>query len=154
MIIALYKGTRPGLSGVFNVLVRWWCRGLYSHAELIFCDGMSGSSSFLDGGVRVKKIEYSADRWDFFEVPNASEYFSRKWFDDNQNKKFDLRGLFGFVIRAYKEDKKKFFCSESVMTSIGYSEAWRFDPCIIANLFDKIESSDLSKMYPLITITE
>lgn len=61
MKIAFYKATRPGLQGIFNVLVRWWTRGPYSHTELVLEErhGLSlcGSSSFIDGGVRLKWIK-------------------------------------------------------------------------------------------------
>ena len=63
MQVAFYKGTRSGLSGLFNRLVRWWTRGPYSHCEVVFTDEPSkdggvlcGSSSKLDGGVRLKFV--------------------------------------------------------------------------------------------------
>jgi hypothetical protein len=139
MILALYKGTRPGLSGLFNRLVRWWCRGPYSHCEIIFSDGLSGSSSFLDGGVRLKKIDYSPDRWDFFSV-STDEKSARDWFDRHLSKRYDVRGIFGCVIRSVSDDKDKYFCSEAIMAALGYSEAWRFDPCLMSNIFNQTKT--------------
>lgn len=136
MMLALYKGTRPGLAGLFNRVVRWWDRGPYSHCELIFSDGISGSSSFIDKGVRLKKIEYSPVRWDFFEV-NADEQASRQWFIDHTGAKYDVRGLFGFVFRRVSDDKQKYFCSECVMAAMGYFEPWRFGPCDLAGFFKR-----------------
>ena len=42
---AFYKGTHPGVAGIYNRLVRWWTRSPYSHVELIFFDGGSGADS-------------------------------------------------------------------------------------------------------------
>ena len=50
---AFYQGTRPGLPGLYNRLVRWLDRGEFSHCELVFGDGMSASASFMDHGVRL-----------------------------------------------------------------------------------------------------
>ena len=47
--LALYKHTRPGLQGVYSRLVRLVDRGPYSHCELVFSNGLSASSSFIDG---------------------------------------------------------------------------------------------------------
>lgn len=67
MKLALYKSTRPGLPGLYNRLVRWWTDSEYSHCELVFSDGMCGSSSWLDGGVRLKRIELDPDHWDVID---------------------------------------------------------------------------------------
>lgn len=51
MIAAFYKSTRPGWTGLYNRIIRWWERGDYSHCELIFSDGLAASSSsHLVGG--------------------------------------------------------------------------------------------------------
>jgi len=134
MKLALYKGTRPGLSGWFNRLTRWWCRGPYSHAELVFSDGMSASSSLIDGGVRFKTIEYSAENWDFIEL-NHDDAKAREWFEKHQGAKFDSVGILRFGFGPLKDSRSKFFCSESIMSALGYAEAWRFDPCLSAVVF-------------------
>jgi hypothetical protein len=51
--IALYKGKKT----ITDKLISWWDRGLYSHVELVFSDGLCASSSPRDGGVRMKPIE-------------------------------------------------------------------------------------------------
>lgn len=135
MKIAFYKGTHPGLPGVFNRLVRWWTRGPYSHCEAVFsCQNAQGawlcaSSSKMDGGVRLKFIDLdNSTNWDIFDVPSADEAASKAWFAEHVGLAYDVRGLFGFVWRRAEDDRNKYFCSESIAASIGIEEAWRFDP--------------------------
>ena len=130
MKIAFYKGTRPGVAALFSILVRWWLRGKYSHCELIFSDGISGSSSWLDGGVRLKRIDYDPEHWDIIEI-QGDEKYAREWFRSHLGDKFDLLGLLGFVVRRGTEDKSKWFCSESVAAAIGFEQSWRIDPCCL-----------------------
>lgn len=133
MKIAFYKGTRPGLSGLFNIVTRFWLAGPYSHCELIFSDGMSASSSFLDGGVRFKKIDYDPRRWDIYtlDIP-AGEIAARNWFLQHEGHKYDTLGLAGFLVRPFKGSKRRWFCSEAIMAALGFEEPWRFDPCNMA----------------------
>lgn len=46
MRAAFYRGTRPGLQGIYSRAVRWIDRGPYSHSELVFSDGLSASEGF------------------------------------------------------------------------------------------------------------
>ena len=57
MIIAFYRGR----ARLFNRLVCWWLRGPYSHCEALIDplpDGrwLCASSSYMDGGVRLKVL--------------------------------------------------------------------------------------------------
>lgn len=132
MKLACYKGNRPGIAGLFNRAVRWWLGGKYSHTELVFSDGYSGSSSWLDGGVRLKKIDFDPAKWDLFDIgTDAMEAFALHWFLTNQGAKFDLLGLLGFIWRRGTRDNGKWFCSASVAAALGYEESYRIDPCLL-----------------------
>lgn len=128
MILASYKSNRPGIKGLFNRVTRWWLGGKYSHTELIFSDGVSGSSSWLDGGVRLKVITFNPDHWDFIKI-NGDERAARQWFAEHSGQPFDLLGLLGFVWRRNTETRGKWFCSESVAAALQFHEPYRFDPC-------------------------
>ena len=128
MIVAFYKGTHEGISGLYNVIVRAWDRGTYSHCEVIFSDNMSASASYIDGGVRFKNISYSSDNWDFVDIGNVDEHSAREWFVRHQGQGYDLRGNLHFVIGFIGDSKKKWFCSEAVAASLGFKEPWRFTP--------------------------
>ncbi|MFZ3001586.1 MAG: hypothetical protein WA071_14765 [Undibacterium umbellatum] len=128
MHVAFYKGTRPGIAGIYNRLVRWWTKGPYSHCELVFADGMSASASYIDGGVRLKYIEYDSERWDIVKVPASLEPAARRWFREHLGDKYDLKGNFHFLVSAVGDDNGKWFCNEAIGAALGMSEPWRFDP--------------------------
>lgn len=138
MKVAFYKGRKR----VFNRLVSWWTRGPYSHCELVLDNGVSVSSSFMDGGVRYKHIDFAPDLWDFIEVgpeyPAIKDRIYAKC-----GRKYDWRGLIGFVFRRAGEDRGKEFCSEFVMDLLWYSEPWRFDPNTAYVVLDRIDSASL-----------
>ena len=127
--IAFYKGTRPGIEGLYNRLGRWLDHGPYSHCELIFSDGVSASASYMDGGVRIKYIGYtSVNCWDFVDLPTQYEADARKWFMAHHGQKYDVMGninaMFGFVPHSHD----KWFCSEAIAESLGLNESWRYKP--------------------------
>jgi len=128
MKIAFYKSTHPGFKGIYNWLVRGWECGPYSHCELIFDDGVAASSSFADGGVRFKKIDFNLDKWDIVEIPWADESAAFAWFVANHGKAYNIIGnlhfLVGFIL--WHDDKK--FCSQAVLESLGMIDAWRYGP--------------------------
>lgn len=140
MKAAFYKGTRPGLGGLFNMLVRFWTKGPYSHVELIFSDGMSASSSFIDGGVRFKLIKYDESRWDFIELPDSLEENARKLFVVHAGKAYDywanIRFSFGFI----PDSKDKYMCAEAGMAALGFDDAWRFEPNIAASSLRRLKN--------------
>ena len=142
MKIASYKAIRPGFSGLFSRLVRWWTSSEYSHTELIFSDGVSGSSSFLDKGVRLKSIVYDKDHWDFFELPEyLDENQARWWFERNQGKSHDVLGLIGFIWKRGTQDKNKWYCNEAIGEALGVEEPWRFDPASFITLIKEINKN-------------
>jgi hypothetical protein len=128
MKVAFYKGVHPDLSGVYSLTVHWWTRSIYSHCELILPDGRSASSSYMDGGVRFKVIEYDPDKWDFIDVPDYLAPAAQKWFEDHLGQKYDLLGNIHFVLSPIGDSKTKWFCSESVAAAFGFPDAYRFDP--------------------------
>lgn len=131
MRAALYKGTHPGWPGVYNRLIRWWTRSPYSHVELIFSDGIAASSSYMDGGVRFKKIDFDPALWDFIDLPGHLEPAARQWFVDHAGQPYDLMGNVHFVISPIGDDKRKWFCSEACAAALGFPEPGRYDPACL-----------------------
>lgn len=136
--VALYKATRPGLQGLYSRLTRWLDRGPYSHVELVFSDGVSASSSFIDGGIRFKEIAYNPDHWDFIEVPAVLEDAARRWFREHMGHPYDLWGNVRFAIGFARDSNGAWFCSEAVMAALGFEEAYRFGPSGMATLLKQI----------------
>jgi hypothetical protein len=135
MRAAFYKGTRPGVAGLYNRLGRYLDgRGKYSHTEFIFSNQMSASSSYMDGGVRFKEIGYSSvDCWDFLQLPASWEETSFEWYLKHNGQGYDMLGQIKFglgFIQAHDVDA--WFCSESNIASIesliGHPQPHRFGP--------------------------
>jgi hypothetical protein len=132
--LAFYRGTRPGIPGLYNRLVRARGRGQYSHVEMVFSDGLSASSSFADGGVRFKKIDYSADHWDFVDLPAELEHRARRYFEGRVGIGYDIMGNVHLILGFLSHSQNRLFCSEAIMAALGFDEAWRFEPnaCYVA----------------------
>lgn len=127
--IASYKGTRPGVAGLYNRLGRKLDHGPYSHSELLFSDGMSGSSSFIDRGVRIKYIGYtSVDCWDFHDVPTGYEVAARQWFIAHNGEPYDLRGNINAGLGFIPHEVNAWFCSEAIAAALGLRDPWRYKP--------------------------
>ena len=135
MKLALYKGRERFISNI----ICFWTKSKYSHCELVFSDGMWGSSSDLEGGVCLRYVEYDPLMWDFFDI-EGDEGFARKWFEKHRGQKYDYLGLLGFIIRPIKGQIDRRGCAHAVMAALKYKEAWRFDPGMPAVLFGPKET--------------
>ena len=139
MIIAAYKGTRPGIPGLYNRLGRRIGQGPYSHSELIFPEvgGISWSSSFMDGGVRPKMIGYSTkDAWDFFELPKKFDHQRALDYSlEREGWGYDVLGnlRFGIAVAVPSDSKNKLFCSEHNAGALGLPDPYKLDPCLLVN---------------------
>lgn len=126
--VAFYKGR----TRLFNRLVSWWLNGPYSHAELILDTDAGGyaacaSSSFLDGGVRLKYMRLDPEHWDIVDV-QGDKATAWAWLKEHDGDQYDTFGLLGLVWRRGKGNPDKVWCTESVAAMLGYDEPWRFDP--------------------------
>ena len=136
---AFYRGTRPGLAGIYNRLVRWWTKSPYSHVELIFYDGvkcaggLAASASNMDGGVRTKVIDFDLARWDFIELPDELAERAWQWFRDHDGAPYDLVGNLQFVLAPVPHSQTRWFCSEAVAAALGIPDPWRYSPGTLAS---------------------
>lgn len=126
--IAFYKGTRPGIPGVYNRLVRARGRGPYSHVELCFSDGWCASASFADKGVRFKQMELNSDNWDIIELPIEWEAAAYQWFIDHEGKSYDLWGNIHLTVGFVSDSGDKYFCSEAIAAALLINQPWRLEP--------------------------
>jgi hypothetical protein len=127
---AFYKGTRPGWQGFYSRLVRLIDGGKYSHCEFIFSDGMSASASFLDGGVRFKKIDYTPEHWDILDLPELLEQHAKQWFIDHEGEGYDIIGTLRFlaIFKWLPDCPWKWFCSEAMGAAINLYDPSRLGP--------------------------
>lgn len=128
-----YKGTRPGIPGIYNRLVRARGDGKYSHVELRFSTkyhGWAASSSFEDGGTRLKQIDFNDENWDYIDLPAAWEHEAYLFmvYAAKTNKGYDLMGNVHLALGFLPHSKSKYFCSEVVAAALKLEDAFRFEP--------------------------
>lgn len=132
--IAFYKGTKKGIDGIYNRGVRWIEDGAYSHCELVFSNGLSASSSFMDGGVRFKEIEYDPDKWDIFDLAWADEKYAYQYFVTNMGRPYNVLGNVHFVFGFIRGNSNGLFCSEACAGALGLENSWQFAPNALAHI--------------------
>jgi hypothetical protein len=134
MRIAFWKGTDPGFAGVLDRGIRWWTDGPYSHNEVIFSDGWTGTASWADKGVKLLKRpeEYydNLDDWVIIDI-EGDENVVRGWFFERQGAPYDLLGVFGFVWRPIRGMDGAFFCSEAFAAALGWADAHQYSPNLL-----------------------
>jgi hypothetical protein len=133
MLIAFYKSTRPMPQGLFNIAIRGAMDSKYSHCEAIFGGDLSrpiecGSSSFIDGGVRIKDILLNSNHWDVLDVPRFDAEQSRQWFIDHTGEPYDVRGLAAVILPVVGDNPGQRFCSEAILDSVDFHNAHKVDP--------------------------
>lgn len=117
--------------GFLDKIICWWTRSEFSHVEFLLQDNQNGtavvaSSSPLDGGVRIRTIQYNESDWVFVRTHGDYEKI-KTWFEENKGRKYDWAGALGFA-GPFSEDKEKWFCSEVIAYLLGLEEPWRFNP--------------------------
>lgn len=138
MKVAFYKSRHR----LFDALVRMWSRKAYSHCELIV-ESFNGqttclSSSFRDGGVRMKTITLDPSRWDIVDVPFfVPKSRAHEWSKAHEGQGYDVLGLLGFVVRPIRGSSKRWVCSEAVADVLGFADSWRFDLAVLHSVLTR-----------------
>lgn len=143
MQLAFYKGR----TRLFDRAVQWWTRSPYSHCELVLSTDSRGvatcaSSSYIDGGVRIKHIALDPAKWDVIDLAGFDAARSAKWFDAHAGQRYDLAGLLGFVLPFTRDDTTRWFCSEACAAALALSDPWRYSPGSLAALIASINRPD------------
>lgn len=129
--IAFWKGKDTGFEALLDWGIRWWTDGPYSHNEVIFSDGWTGTASWSDGGVKLLKrpdgYYDSPDDWTIVEI-EGDEAAVRAWYFHHHDAPYDLLGVFGFVWRPLRGMEGAFFCSEATAAALGWRNPHRLSP--------------------------
>lgn len=143
--LALYKGRRDGsgwrvwCARVTDWLTRILTRGQYSHAEIAVKlpgDDVADaaqyecySASIRDGGVRLKTMPLPGNKWDLIDLSTDPLLAARLFtvWQLTRAKPYDLTGAFGVVFK-FRENPKRWFCSEWCAEVLGLPDSWRFSP--------------------------
>lgn len=123
-------------------ITKFFTRGKYSHCELAIhlCDNKYKcySSSYRDGGVRVKTMTLDPVKWDLIPLDITPTQLER-YFNATKGSHYDLLGALG-VVSGLRQHKDKYFCSEWCFNALtGGQEGWRFSP-VQLSLIARIDS--------------
>ena len=130
---------RYGDSRLFSRAVCWFRGGDSAHCEVALdWDHATGealcfSSSFLDGGVRQKRMPLPPEKWRVYEL-DVEDLRVWGWFFENNGAGYDILGLFGFVWRPVRGWLGKWFCSEAAAAMIGLANPEAFDLVLLESV--------------------
>jgi len=114
--VAFYKGR----GGFLDWAIRTGTRSTYSHVEVVGTTGRGFSSSFMDGGVRIKEIDFDDGNWEVVDVPWANQEMSEKLVAHEVGKKYDFKGVFlSQMLSLNRAQSGRWFCSEIVAYALG-----------------------------------
>lgn len=148
MKAAFYRGTRPGIAGIYNRIVRWWTRSEFSHVELVLSTGRAWSASFADGGVRNKLIDFDSANWILIDLPPELEQAAEAWFKAHRGAKYDLLGNLQFVLSPIPHSQRRWFCSEAVAAALGIPDPWRYSPGTLASALTLLKPASAGFSFP------
>lgn len=87
------------------------------------------------GGVRLKRIDVSTDKWATRKIHPAYARRAAEWFVDNQGVGYDYLLIAKYVLWLLPSNKDHLvMCSESVAKALGFREPERIDPALLHNL--------------------
>lgn len=151
--LALYKGRRdgawyrPGIAAarLSDQIIRALTRSTYSHCELaVPRDGGQYdcySSSIRDGGVRVKTMPLPPEKWDLIPIRQTNAYADTlNHYGATRGQPYDWLGAAG-VITRWRDDRRKWFCSEWCAAALRLDNPARFSPEALARHFRRFQAA-------------
>jgi len=130
--------------GTIATLIKWQTRSAYSHAALLFRDGVVIESQAGHGvwKYHVSEVEGSPADWDVFVVDYVDEKAVRKFAEAQLGDRYDYASIVRFVTRAQaiRQDSGKWFCSELAFAAMAKGgikvlsriEPWEVSPEMLA----------------------
>ena len=132
----LYRG-----KGIVSWLIRWQTRSQYSHAALLFSDGLLVES--MQGyGVRVRALD-PKEEVDQFEVKGITAHEVakvREFALGEVGHGYDYWAIVRFISRNRMPDNERWFCSEFDFAALRFAgiklleriEDWAVSPALLA----------------------
>ena len=161
MRLASFHGTRAGLTGLGNMLIRLRLRGIYSHSEIVFEPGDGVDHLMPDGTCQpdaqgalwcvsstgLERISPWSRRrpgkrggvrfkrialGDKWTLdPVSNPERAARWAVENEGRLYDWQLILGFLAWAVPHKRSRVMCSEACAEMLGLGDAWRFDPCVL-----------------------
>jgi hypothetical protein len=122
--IAFFKGNKHEYHHRF---IRWWCKSLYSHAEIVLDDGQTwvSISPFLYSRVTARvRTAVDQDDWDFIDLfATADEILALKDFiSETTVDGYDWIGMFlSQVLPVIVKGKGRWYCSSWIAHALSHS---------------------------------
>lgn len=100
-------------------IIGWFSGGKYSHVELVFSKILCFSSRPFSG-TTFTTIDYDNEHWEVFNLPMSAEkeLAILQWCMKESHCKYDWLGVLRFVFPFIKQSKKRWFCTEIVVTAL------------------------------------
>lgn len=128
---------RKGSDTLLGSLIRLRTGSIYSHVELVLDGGIDQvstcfSASWMDDGVRTRKIRLAGDNWDVVPVHlNLNRVADLQRSEDG--KPYDRMGILTWGTPfASLQDKDRWFCSELAAEALRYGKPWTESPASLA----------------------
>lgn len=123
---------------IISRAIQWWTNSIYSHCELVV-DGVSYSSSAMDGGVRRKIIDMDSDKWDFLDLPWADADVVINYFKETDHHKYGWLGLItGQLLNLNRANSDTQFCSQWCAGALGIPNATSYSPETLSTMVNYI----------------
>lgn len=84
------------------------------------------------GGVRFRRINMSPAEWDLLSVGFADPVYAAQWAYDNEGTPYDWDLILGYIAWFFPNQDDRVLCSEACAEMLGFPEAWRLDPVLLA----------------------
>ena len=128
MVLGFYRGRQSGNLG--SRFLAWWQRHDCSHVVVVRALGifdMRVADATLLRGVRASRwAKFDPALWVFYLLPDDATVV-HGWFDAHDGAKYDLLGLFGFILRRIRGSPRAWWCTEAVAQAAAYPDPWRWD---------------------------
>ena len=120
----------------------------YSHSNLVFTNGLSGSA-WAGRGVDLVRVEYDLARWHFYKLPGADEAAVHRDLVRMRGTPYDRLGCLRFGLPLLREHPERVFCHELAATLFRWSDPWRFGPGnLVARCIDVFRGELVASPFP------
>lgn len=110
-----------------------------------------GSSSIVDGGVRVRTAKLNPAHWLVLQLPDTATRntgLARQWFFLHKGEDYDALGAVGSVAPALIPHRPgMWYCTEAVAASFGFRDPHIYNPAAFVTLQFELGAVDITKPF-------
>lgn len=130
--MALIAGYKPHkLTDIGGYAICAWTRSPYSHVEVVI-DGLCYTSSLMDGGVRVKKIDLSGAHWDLLDASWINTDRVIEFYERTKGEPYGYLDLISqHVLRLPWHQSKGWLCSEWIAAAANLPNSRTWTPGMV-----------------------